>query len=166
VARPPPTSRLYIGATQRECKRPPTAVHRRFSPWVPSSCACLLEKPRDGREGFVALLEHVGKEIEAVRHGLANEVLDLSDPRRAQFLREDTVVIDKRSGGSSGDERGRIVAQVGSRRAGVRVRPVLAANEIGAADEPDEGGIIDDAKRREALERLVLFEEEIRNRRE
>src|SRR5262249_27385217 len=83
---PPPPSRLYIGGTQRECKRRPTAVHRRFS-LVPSSCACLLEKPRDGREGFVALVEYAGKEIEAVRHAFANEVLDRFAPRRAQFRR-------------------------------------------------------------------------------
>ena len=55
--------------------------------WAPSSCACLLEKPRDGRERFVALLEHAGKEVEAVRHGLANEVFHLYDPLRAQKLR-------------------------------------------------------------------------------
>src|SRR5262245_62860896 len=119
-------------------------------PSAPSSCACLLEKPCDGREGLVALLEHARKEIEAVRHALANEVLDLSTPCRAQFLREGAVVIDKRIGRASGDERGRIVAQVGPRRAGVRVRPVLTVDEISAADEPDEGGIIDDAERREA----------------
>ena len=59
--------------------------------WTPSSCACLLEKPCDGREGFIALLEHAGKEIEAMRHALANEVLDLFAPRRAQFLREGAV---------------------------------------------------------------------------
>src|SRR5262249_53867105 len=28
---PPPPPRLYIGGTRRECKAPPTAVHRRFS---------------------------------------------------------------------------------------------------------------------------------------
>jgi hypothetical protein len=115
-------------------------------------------------KGFVALLEYAGKEIEAVRHAVANEVFDRFAPRRAQFLREGAVVINKRIGRASGDERGRIVAQVGPRRAGVRVRPVLAVDEISAADEPDEGGIIDDAKRREALERLVLFEEKIGNR--
>src|SRR5262245_35947 len=135
-----------------------------FLPWVPSSCACLLEKRRDDREGFVALLEHAGKEIEAVWHAFTNEVLDLSDPCRAQFLREGAVVVDERIGRASGDERCRIFAQVGPRRAGVRVRPVFAVDEIGAADEPDEGGIIDDAERPKALERLVLFEEEIRDR--
>ena len=81
----------------------------------------------------------------------------------AQLLREGAVVINKRIGRAGSDERGRIVAQVGSRRAGVRVRPVLTV-DLSAADEPDEGGIIDDAKRREALERLVLLEEEIRDR--
>src|SRR6516225_5984164 len=133
-------------------------------PRAPSSCACPLEERRDGREGLVALLEYPGKEIEAVRHAFANEVLDLSATCRAQFLREGAVVINKRIGRASGKERRRIVAQVGPRRAGVRVRPVLAVDEISAADEPDEGGIIDDAERREALERLVLLEEEIRDR--
>src|SRR5262249_62396467 len=66
--------------------------------FLPSSCACPLEKCRDGCEGFVALLEHAGKEIEPVRHAFANEVLDLSDPCRAQFLREDAVVVDERIG--------------------------------------------------------------------
>src|SRR5262249_33802294 len=110
----------------------------------------LLESP-DGRGGGIALLGHAREGGEDGPHGLANEVLDLSNPRRAQFLREGAVVIDKRIGRASGDERGRIVAQVGPRRAGVRVRPVLAVNEISATDEPHEGGIIDDAKRREAL---------------
>jgi len=109
------------------------------------------------------LVEYAGKEIEAVRHAFANEVLDRFAPRRAQLLREGAVVINKRIGRAGSDERGRIVAQVGSRRAGVRVRPVLTV-DLSAADEPDEGGIIDDAKRREALERLVLLEEEIRDR--
>jgi hypothetical protein len=124
-------------------------------PRAPSSCACPLEEHRDGREGFVALLEYPGKEIEAVRHAFANEVLDLSAPCRAQFLREGAVVINKRIGRASGNERGRIVAQVGSRRAGVRVRPVLTVDEIGAADEPNEGGIIDDAERRARTSRAV-----------
>jgi hypothetical protein len=135
-----------------------------FLPWAPSNCACLLEKRRDGCEGFVTLLEYPGKEIEAVRHAVANEVLDRFASRRTQFLPEGAVVINKRVGCAGGDERGRIVAQVGSCGARVRVRPVLTVDEISAADEPDEGGIIDDAKRREALERLVLFEEEIRDR--
>src|SRR5262249_19805249 len=115
-----------------------------FLPWAPSSCACLLEKRPGGAQGFAALLVHAGEEIEAVPHAFANEVLDLSDPCRAQFLREGAVVVDKRVGRASGDERGRIFAQVGPRGARVRVRPVLAVDEIGAADEPDEGGIIDD----------------------
>ena len=90
-----------------------------------SSCVCPLEKRRDGREGFVALLEYAGKEIEAVRHALANEVFDRFAPRRAQFLREGAVVINKRIGRAGSDERGRIVAQVGSRRARVRVAQFL-----------------------------------------
>src|SRR5262249_28778639 len=85
-------------------------------------------------------------------------------PGGAQLLREGAVVIDKRIGRASGDERRRIVAQVGSRRACVRVRPVLAVYEIGAADVSDEGGIVDDAKRPQALERLVLFEVKARDR--
>ena len=90
-----------------------------------SSCACPLEKRRDGREGFIALLEYAGKKIEAVRHALANEVFDRFAPRRAQFLREGAVVINKRIGRAGSDERGRIVAQVGSRRARVRVAQFL-----------------------------------------
>src|SRR5262245_49729110 len=133
-------------------------------PVPPSRCAGPLEKRRDGREGFVALLEHAGKEIETVRHALANEMLDRFAPGRAQLLREGTVVVDKRVGRAGGDEGGRIVAQVGWRRARVRVLPGLAVHEISAADEADEGSIIDDAKRGQALERLVLFEEKVRDR--
>src|SRR6516225_580848 len=161
VHRQPPAS---ISAQRNENASGARPRSTAGSPLVPSSCACPLEKRRDGREGLVALLEYAGKEIEAVRHGLANEVLDRFAPRRAQFLREGAVVINKRIGRAGSDERGRIVAQVGSRRARVRVRPVLTVDEISAADEPDKGAVIDDAKRREALERLVLFEEEIRDR--
>ena len=88
---------------QAAAKRGPPPV----PPRAPSSCARSLEKRRDGREGFVALLEHAGKEIEAVRHALANEVLDRFAPGRAQLLREGAVVVDKRIGRASGDERGR-----------------------------------------------------------
>src|SRR5262249_48613342 len=140
---PPPPASISAQRNGNASGRQPQSTAG-FLPWAPSSCACLLEKRRDGGEGFVALLEHAGKEIEAVRHAFANEVLDLSDSCRAQFLREGAVVVDKRVGRASGDKRGRIVAQVGSCRARVRVRPVLAVHEIGAADEPDEGGIIDD----------------------
>ena len=62
--------------------------------------------------------------------------LDLSDPCRAQFLREGAVVINKLVGRAGGDERGRIVAQVGPRRARVRVRPVLAVDEISPRMNP------------------------------
>src|SRR5262249_28623478 len=88
----------------------------------------------------------------------------LPPPGRAQLLREGTVVVNKRVGRAGGDEGGRIVAQVGSRRARVRVLPGLAVHEISAGDEADGGSIIDDAKRGQALERLVLFEEKVRDR--
>src|SRR5262249_1327020 len=135
----PPLARLLYRRNATRMQAPP---HRRpppVLPRAPSSRARLLERPCDGRRSFIALLEHAGKEIEAVRHALANEVLDLFAPCRAQFLRERAVVIDKRIGRASGDERGRIVAQVGPRRAGVRVRPVLTVDEISAADGPGEG---------------------------
>ena len=75
-------------------------------PLAPSRCARPLEKSRDGRESFVALLEHAGKEIEAVRHVLANEVLDRFASGGAQLLREGAVVVDERIGRTGGDERG------------------------------------------------------------
>src|SRR5262249_9736491 len=153
----PPLYRRNATGMQAAAKRGPPPV-------PPSRCARPLEKRRDGREGFVALLEHAGKEIETVRHALVNEMLDNRfAPGRAQLLREGTVVVNKRVGRAGGDEGGRIVAQVGSRRARVRVLPGLAVHEISAADEADGGSIIDDAKRGQALERLVLFEEKVRD---
>src|SRR5262249_15515702 len=76
---PPPLDRRHPTRMHAPATRAPPPV----LPSAPSSCACLLEKLCDGREGLVALLEHAGKEIEAVRHALANEVLDLSAPCRA-----------------------------------------------------------------------------------
>src|SRR5919204_5337342 len=139
VHRQPPT---LISAKRDENESGGQARSTAGSWLARSSCARPLEKRRNGGEGFVALLEHAGKEIEAVRHALANEVLDRFAPGRAQLLREGAVVIDKRIGRARGDERGRIVPQVGSRRARVRMRPVLAVHEISAPDEPDKGGII------------------------
>jgi hypothetical protein len=42
----------------------------------------------NGGEGFVPLLEHPWKEIEAVRHALAHEMLDLAAARGAQLADE------------------------------------------------------------------------------
>src|SRR5262249_62085460 len=91
-APPPPPASISAQRNGNASGRQPQSTAG-FLPWAPSSCACLLEKRRDGCEGFVALLEHAGKEIEPVRHAFANEVLDLSDPCRAQFLREDASVL-------------------------------------------------------------------------
>src|SRR5262249_45608875 len=80
---PPPTTPPLYRRNARRMQAPPTRGPPPVLPSAPSSCACLLEKLCDGREGLVALLEHAGKEIEAVRHALANEVLDLFAPCRA-----------------------------------------------------------------------------------
>jgi hypothetical protein len=47
----------------------------------------LLEKSCNRRESFVTLLEHSRKEIEAVRHPLADKMLDLRRAGRAQRRR-------------------------------------------------------------------------------
>jgi hypothetical protein len=67
-----------------------------------------LEKFCNSREGFVALLEHSGKEIETVRHPLADKMLDLRNAGRTQLLREAMVVVDERISRAGGNERGGI----------------------------------------------------------
>src|SRR5216684_1447966 len=91
-----------------------------------SDHARALEKFRNGGEGFVPLLEHLWEEIEAVRHPIAHEMLDLGAAGGAQLAREGTVVVDQRIRRAGGDERGGIVAQVGPGRARMRVLPVPA----------------------------------------
>ena len=82
-----------------------------------------------------------------MRHSLTNEMFD-ARPGRAQLFGEGAVVVDERVLRAGGDQRGRVVAQVGPRRAGMGMRPFLAVNERGAPDEAYKGGVLDDAERR------------------
>ena len=90
-----------------------------------SSQTRALEKCRDRRKSLVALLEHSGKEIETVRHPIADEMLHVCSTRRAQLFREGAVVVDERISRAGGDERGGISVQIGTRRAGVRMSQFL-----------------------------------------
>src|SRR5262245_63402560 len=126
---------------------------RNIPPFAASSRQYVIEKRRNGGKSFVSLLEHPGKEIETVRHAFADEMLDPPAAGRPQLLGEDAVLVDERILRAGRDQRGRIAAQVGARRTGMRMSPVLAVDEIGAADEADEGGVVDDPERPEPLER-------------
>src|SRR5262245_6668907 len=126
---------------------------RNIPRFAASSRQYLTEKRRDGGKCFVPLLEHPRKEIETVRHSFADEVLDPPAAGRPQLLGEDAVVVDERILRAGRDQRGRIAPEVGARRTVMRMSPVLAVDKIGAANEPDESGVVDDPERPEPLER-------------
>ena len=109
---PPPISAERTGNASGRPARSTTPDCRISLPSRGSGQAGPLEEFGNSREGFVALFEHSGKEIETVWHPLADKMLDLRHAGRTQLLRKAVVVVDERISRAGGNERGGISAQI------------------------------------------------------